>query len=348
MLFVRMSLMEYSTGNAGQLFDRLLRPTYSSAGVRLLVNTSGSGKTRLLFEGLSRHWGFYFTSAHHVATNPYGSTDLTSIILEDIPFSRCFCSVPESVPENERDATYKYNYHLARRHMFQVIQARLIVFEYFWNAIQNFPQRDINEFKMHWLFLQLFPHTILGEDVFRNLTMELKHADTDYLKMSSLGLDVGLAKLSNRIDIKEDFIIVLDEAQVLGEQMPLAFQSADPSVQCPVLKPIVNALLDASELPIIVSGTGLSMDLVNEGTSSTVSKRSAFRLTTHTGSFINRDQQCDYIMRYVPQHIVESEAGKALIERAWRWVRGRYVVIYLRALELLLKCSLGIVLHLHL
>ncbi|KAJ7479815.1 hypothetical protein FB451DRAFT_1031848, partial [Mycena latifolia] len=30
---------------------------------RFLMNTSGTGKTRLSFEGLCRHWGFYFIMA---------------------------------------------------------------------------------------------------------------------------------------------------------------------------------------------------------------------------------------------------------------------------------------------
>jgi hypothetical protein len=41
---------------------------------RLFVNTSGSGKTRLLLEGLCKHWGFYFTCVRE--REELGSRDL--------------------------------------------------------------------------------------------------------------------------------------------------------------------------------------------------------------------------------------------------------------------------------
>jgi len=39
---------------------------------RLLINTSGSGKSRILLEGLCRHWGFYFVAA---GSSIVGSSD---------------------------------------------------------------------------------------------------------------------------------------------------------------------------------------------------------------------------------------------------------------------------------
>jgi hypothetical protein len=43
------------------------------------MNTSGSGKTRLLLEGLCSHWGFYFTCSNS-GTNAIGSIDLPNLI----------------------------------------------------------------------------------------------------------------------------------------------------------------------------------------------------------------------------------------------------------------------------
>ncbi|KZV84287.1 hypothetical protein EXIGLDRAFT_727445 [Exidia glandulosa HHB12029] len=45
-----------------------------------LVNTSGSGKTRLLFETVHRRWGLYFNSSYEGVSNPLGSFDWTSSI----------------------------------------------------------------------------------------------------------------------------------------------------------------------------------------------------------------------------------------------------------------------------
>jgi hypothetical protein len=44
----------------------------------ILCNTSGAGKTRLLFEGLCKHWGFYFVGAQD--TDGIGARDLEEIV----------------------------------------------------------------------------------------------------------------------------------------------------------------------------------------------------------------------------------------------------------------------------
>ncbi|KAK2463844.1 hypothetical protein APHAL10511_004149 [Amanita phalloides] len=49
----------------------------------IFINTSGSGKTRLLLEGLCQHWGLYFTS--HLDSNFLGSLDVQNAIRSTIP-----------------------------------------------------------------------------------------------------------------------------------------------------------------------------------------------------------------------------------------------------------------------
>ncbi|EJD43856.1 hypothetical protein AURDEDRAFT_167239 [Auricularia subglabra TFB-10046 SS5] len=45
-----------------------------------LLNASGCGKTRLLFEILVRHWAFYFACAHGDTSSPYGSKDIRAAL----------------------------------------------------------------------------------------------------------------------------------------------------------------------------------------------------------------------------------------------------------------------------
>jgi hypothetical protein len=49
---------------------------YTRFFARLLLNTSGSGKTRLLLDGLCHRWGFYFVADE----NEVGSEDFRAVI----------------------------------------------------------------------------------------------------------------------------------------------------------------------------------------------------------------------------------------------------------------------------
>ena len=254
--------------------------------------------------------------------------DLKDTVFKYILRSSQFQEYPELLQPYERDAAYTTNHYIAERRMFQVIRARMLVFEYLWRAIeQMYPSRDVNEFKIRWLFLQLCPSDVLREDVFTDLVDILKDAEDDYLMKRSGGLDKDLFKLQDSFRSLKDFVIVLDEAQVLGEKLPRAFRSErDDATTRPVLRPIISALKTASSCPNVVAGTGLSIELVNEVITSAVGKPARFTLVTKTGAFDDPERQRKYILRYMPRHIAESESGKEFLVRAWRWVRGRYVV----------------------
>ena len=118
--------------------------------------------------------------------------DLKDTVFKYILRSSQFQEYPELLQPYERDAAYTTNHYIAERPMFQVIRARMLVFEYLWRAIeQMYPSRDVNEFKIRWLFLQLCPSDVLREDVFTDLVDILKDAEDDYLMKWSGGLDKG-------------------------------------------------------------------------------------------------------------------------------------------------------------
>ncbi|GAW09678.1 hypothetical protein LENED_011856 [Lentinula edodes] len=62
------------------LLRKRLDRIFSPSNHTFLVNTSGTGKTKLLFEGLCLHWGFYLTCA--VDTFFLGAGDLPSVVNE--------------------------------------------------------------------------------------------------------------------------------------------------------------------------------------------------------------------------------------------------------------------------
>ncbi|KAL5514186.1 hypothetical protein ACEPAG_2274 [Sanghuangporus baumii] len=275
---------------------------------RLLVNTSGSGKTRLLFEGLTMHWGFYFTTVVDPLNHNLGSEDIQQAIDEYIPMSRGFILKPETLGAENEHVAYKSNHLVAERRVIQVLTARILFFEHFLKiARETSLDGSVDKFKKHWLFLQLCSANLLGSDVFMDLTKELTDASDE------------------EFSLDKDFFFVLDEAQVALDRLQDSFCSEQKEkVKRPVLRPIIKSWQLATEFPIIVSGTSLSIDVVNEVVSAAVMKVNAFARAARTGAFDDENRQREYILRYMPPDLAGTESGKAFLRRAWNYARGRH------------------------
>ncbi|KAL5476724.1 hypothetical protein ACEPAI_2910 [Sanghuangporus weigelae] len=292
---------------------------------RFLVNASGSGKTRLLFEGLVRHWGFYFTISVNALNDWLGSSDMEYTIDKGIPRTKCFIRRPHILDARRREDAYVSNHYTAERRVHQVLMARVLMFERFLRMVQEtFPLRSINEFKTHWLFLQLRSMRFLGVDVFLELSDILNDANDQYLKIRTRLVHSYLIEIQETFNLDEEFFLVLDEAQVAIDTLKGCFCSEQGGVGRPVLRPIIKAWREASEFPIIVSGTSLSIDVVNDVVTPAVIKRYPFELATKTGAFDNKDHQSRYILRYMPASLAGSVSGNIFLERVWNYVRGRH------------------------
>ncbi|KAL5522871.1 hypothetical protein ACEPAG_8889 [Sanghuangporus baumii] len=304
---------------------------------RFLVNTSGSGKTRLLFEGLNMHWGFYFTTLVDPLNHNLGSRDIQQAIDDYIPLSRGFVRKPETLGAEHEHVAYKSNHLIAERRVIQVLTARIIFFEHFLKiARETSLDGSVDKFKKHWLFLQLCSANLLGRDVFMDLTKELTDASDEVLLKGTLVAHATLTKLQEEFSLDKDFFFVLDEAQVALDRLQGSFCSEQKEkVKRPVLRPIIRSWQLATEFPIIVSGTGLSIDVVNEVVTSAVMKVNAFARATRTGAFDDESRQREYILRYMPPDLAGSESGKALLRRAWNYARGRHRFTSVLVTELL-------------
>ncbi|KAL5514165.1 hypothetical protein ACEPAG_2253 [Sanghuangporus baumii] len=271
---------------------------------RLLVYTPGSGKTRLLFEDLTKRWGFYFTTIVDDASNRLGSVDMESTIKKFIPRSRCFTDNHAVLDAEHKDAAFSRNHYIAERRVYQVLRARILIFEH---------------------FLRLLPISLLGRDVFQILSENLKDASDEYLMTANYKIHHYLLRLQEKFDLGDDFYLILDEAQRALGSLDACFRSEqNREIRRPVLRPIIRAWKDATSFPVIVSGTGLSIDIINEARASTVMKLKAFRRATETGAFDTENRQREYILRYMPPHLAETESGSAFLKRAWNYARGRH------------------------
>ncbi|KAJ3741654.1 hypothetical protein EV360DRAFT_57840, partial [Lentinula raphanica] len=117
-------------------------------------NASGTGKTRLLYEGLCKHWGFYFTAA--VDTSRLGSTDVQSDIKRRIEGHPVFMSMARDRGSYSETLTSAIA-TLAHRCFSEILLARLLVFKSYLEIVTEGGIEDIH--KTRWFLVQLQPYT---------------------------------------------------------------------------------------------------------------------------------------------------------------------------------------------
>ncbi|EJD03166.1 uncharacterized protein FOMMEDRAFT_156540 [Fomitiporia mediterranea MF3/22] len=298
---------------------------------KILTNTSGSGKTRLLIELLAMKWGFYFTTAADFANLRLGSQDVYDAIFMRIPNHTNFTEKPKDVHSTnspELEPAYRRNHSIVARLVYQILTARVIVFEHFLTTFRTLwpgGNKDINEAKLYWLSLQLNSSGILGCDVFKDLAKILDDASNNFIMMDSLEIQNRLFRAISEFKLDSGIFLVLDEAQVAAEQLTGCFRSYQfPEKPHAVLSPIIKSWLAATSFPIIVSSTGLSLNMINETVTSAVGKPATFLPFTTTGAFDDKVRQEKYIRRYTPPGFLDSDSGKEFLQRAWNFARGRH------------------------
>ncbi|KAF9068499.1 hypothetical protein BDP27DRAFT_1266285 [Rhodocollybia butyracea] len=278
----------------------------------LLVNSSGTGKTRLLYEGLCKHWGLFFTA--EVDAYMLGSTDI-SVLVKGLSFNRMFTSAREG----EADYDYKTstNRGIARRQFGQILLARLLVFKTFVDIMAKGEIEEIH--KTRWFLAQLQP-LVFGGNLGR-LTSDLSCppvSDSLLADCISQCLD-DIAAVFSRNSQDPHFFVVLDEANVMAESLVDAFRDAHGPH--PVLKEALETWdfhLRNKPFTIIAAGTNIPRMYFRE------EEWNQWQWISSTGSFSNIEDQRRYILKFLPQGLVDSPSGQHLLHRMWVWLRGRH------------------------
>ncbi|KAK7044928.1 hypothetical protein R3P38DRAFT_2609283, partial [Favolaschia claudopus] len=276
----------------------------------VLVNTSGSGKTRLTFEGLCHNWGLYFTVVSR-GVQDLGSYDLASVINRldsDLSLSE-ISSSPEGLRRLEE------NHNLAERLISRALLARLLVFRLFLKIAKD-RGGITDEHKRRWLLLQLSPSLGSVPDIFHTLAAFLDDFNPGR-KIAEMLVDI-----QELLELGGDFhlFLVLDEGQVTARKFGGAF---DPE---PGKHPLLLKVVESWEkhfsvglMSWIVAGTDVPnrifeapkyLDLV--------------RWTSDTGSFDDKAVHEQYLRRFLPPAYLDTASGKAFLHRAWTWTRGRH------------------------
>ncbi|KIM30016.1 hypothetical protein M408DRAFT_100172 [Serendipita vermifera MAFF 305830] len=315
------SLLLHNLGQAfhdPKLFERVGELFHQRSRTRFLCNTSGSGKTRLLFEGLWRNWGFYFTAT----TRPdvIGSSDLEDI-LGDLDEQERLMKVTHS----NRAKALEVNQEVTSRRFLLILYVRILAFRLF---LQRALEEDgglTDDHKGLWLLLQVAPKVLLGTqtDIFSDCVKKLKGLSESKMKAV---IKSELKQIQTYLPQEATLFCVLDEAQVAMDKFQDCFRSELREEESrPILRQIILAWRAVCP-NLIISGTGVSMQELEAIIGSAVAKESGEESQTYTdlGSFDDEMAQCAYFEQYLPAGSLNDEHWKTVASRAGYWLHGRH------------------------
>ncbi|KAH7098342.1 hypothetical protein BKA62DRAFT_832570 [Auriculariales sp. MPI-PUGE-AT-0066] len=286
-------------------FEERLQLFMSHEEHTVLWNTSGTGKTRMVFEVLTRTWGLYFTCASDQQT-PYGSSDLRHALthLEGVKLRGHPTTWRQPLIDNTQRAREAFN---------SVITTRLLVFQLFCDLVQSIHVEE-QVARRKWLLLQL-----RSDIIFRT---------SDYDLFDSLGASVSLVDprlveerlatliLSPKFPLS---IIAVDEANVASGMHEASYAMSDGQKLAPVLRELVRHL--SSSFPsqrLIVSGTRIDLNVVRDAVKSGRSSQSAVRSFCALGSFDTIERTRSYLHHFL------GTLSKAHVTLMHSWFQGRH------------------------
>lgn len=286
-----------------------------------------------MLEGLCENWGFYFTSL--IDSSLLGSSDVQNAIRTRIPDSFHFHRNLPPATSSTYETSLEANRKIASRIFRQIFLSRLIIFHLF-AEIMNEDMTDCSDsqiYKQRWLLFQLQPSFVHPHvwDVFEDLSCKLSPASDAFINSKTRDLLTSVRNLCFEratVDATQaPLFCVLDEAQYAASQLQTSFRSDNNGAHRPVLREIVRAWESQSSghgVFMVVAGTGISKDVVDQAMTSAIMKDSRYRWCSDTGAFDHVYIQEAYLRKYLPSEYLASESGKRLLERLWYWLHGRY------------------------
>ncbi|KAJ7279679.1 hypothetical protein C8J57DRAFT_1303945 [Mycena rebaudengoi] len=346
--------------------DRLRNLFEGTHKHKFLLNTSGSGKTRLVFEGLCQYWGLYFTALKD--TSDHGSMDLQTIIDHTLKHEKSFSNhLPDDADETFL-SRLETNGTIAESLFQFVLLARLFIFQVFVEAIPV-GDNDTAKYKKRWLELQVKPAMLdeEGSDIFHDLSALLVQYSS-YIGPQELltYINTLVQELRKSLKIQELYLAV-DEIQHTAENYSGAFRSENVQVdgtyaRRPVFRPMLFSWLSIMFVYLIVTGTGVSGEVIDETMRSAVAKYTQYDSLCDTGVFSNGEQDTEtdtadddeivddnetvdddlavndakslrtlsrlpiskYIEQFLPPNLVSKKVIQEVVGRVAYWLSGRF------------------------
>ncbi|GAW03908.1 hypothetical protein LENED_005662 [Lentinula edodes] len=187
--------------------NRIFSPDHHT----FLINTSGSGKTKLLFEGLCLHWGFYFSCA--IDSSDLGAGDFV-LAIDDLESNRDWTGHLPFRSSPRYTANLQNNIKTVFRLNSEALLARLLVFKMYLEACSKEGFRHYH--RRRWLESQIFPHTLASSfEPYGKLKREIARAEVDDSVIDE-AITRTLEDIQRiwHISPGEFFYVVIDEANI--------------------------------------------------------------------------------------------------------------------------------------
>ncbi|KAJ7665402.1 hypothetical protein DFH06DRAFT_1470668 [Mycena polygramma] len=283
---------------------------------KFLVNTSGSGKTRLLYEGLCLNWGLFFTFV--VDSGYLGAGDIQKALKDMFKSALGFEKKP-TAPAADIPQIMKQNSEYFFDIFSTLLLARLLIFQVFLEVASASGLTE--EHKKRWLMMQLSPELlnprpdgVFGYSAFDVLPQILAREDTDYVREN---IADALRKIRKLLGDASPLFIVLDEAQTAVTKFAEAFASTKPRPSLLTELMRVWGSHTTEDDTFIFAGTDIPKSLF-EGV-----EDSGYVWCSGTGAFEPEAQE-RYVSSFLPPTFSASPSGILLISRISRWLAGRH------------------------
>ncbi|KAI5891692.1 uncharacterized protein SCHCODRAFT_02669000 [Schizophyllum commune H4-8] len=272
----------------------------------MLINGAGTGKTRLLLEGLSTRWGLYLPC--FVEPVGPGACDLRDGLL-NISLMMATSETSAQAPNaglSAEDAEY------TRRTIAQILLSRLVIFEEY---LRHARLDDMN-LRMRWLMFQLFPNFPECHDMFVKFCtlMSTHDASPEYIDER---ITDTILKIRALLGPDEPIYCVLDDVQYAHSR-----RAGDSTL----LRQIICTWDRYEGLTFVLAGQPFELDQYNPPDAP------VYRLWTDTGSFDGDEAHRAFVRRYLPPDLAFSEIMEKLLNRVSLWLRGRITTYFIYCL----------------
>ncbi|KAL1701247.1 hypothetical protein EV121DRAFT_212554, partial [Schizophyllum commune] len=268
----------------------------------LYINAFGTGKTRMIFEGLCRRWGFYIPCSW--GRDRLGSVDMQRCLQMDQSIAYSFQRYP---PWDDNDVAQ--NVEAARVAFSRVFLSRLIIFKIFLDELDDKKSPDA---QMRWLLFQALTQRLEPYDIFDKVTAAVSRVSEFYMKdmIADLLLDVK-ARLDGPDTALFCIVDNCERASNLHDD-----EAFGPGTT--FLRELVRSAEKHDGVTVILSGSDIDVGAFQNAS------HPRYTIYTHTGALLTRDAQRAFMRKYLPPSLAKSVDGKKLLNLSWQWLRGRF------------------------
>ncbi|KAG8821329.1 hypothetical protein FRC17_009854 [Serendipita sp. 399] len=224
--------------------------------------------------------------------------------------------------QQEIESNNASNLVIAEKLLLKVLIARWVVFSVFIEVARELNNGHLpDNIKHEWVLFQALPR-MSRIDMFHSI-IDNCLLGFEYDTLQALMKEFDTKKiLGSQFDpATEEFVYVLDNAQVAGELYPFAFADARNESPRSVLRPIIRAIhytnSNLRPIRIVLSGAGLSIGMLENMLTSSVGigKNALWKQENDINDFMDQNAQLAYLSRYLPPSFLKSPTGEILKAR---------------------------------